>query len=517
MTTPTYQNAVAYLQARAQDFGGRAAIVGKGPSFAEFDANDQRRTRFVVGLNETPIRLRCHASFVIDEDILHNHGAHILNSGIEALITPRVPHRKTASLGALSIYGAGDRDASTAPWAAQFAGKHYCFNLDTAAAEGSLGDRFQAFNFSAPTLANLLATAGFDDVLLAGVDGGTSYADQFKAFEHKKLRSIQSDFDVQFAELRSVRDRFGVKFRSVRCGESWILIGADAEQCLASEVLKWSIEARTFLTVRYCDPNSESRSLYASGAAGTPFSFQRIFLPQLASRSGRGLYFDSDMLVFKDVYELFNRDMGAHVLLGCEPTPGRRPQYSVFLVDNARAAWDGQALLDDFHAGRLSYEALMRDFCFAQPRALTLPMEWNSLEAYDAGRTANIHFTDMGTQPWLSVYNPNAELWCEALFEALEKRPEVREAFELSVNRGWVRPSLKWQVDHKRSDPWSLPRQVKTLDREWLPPHVRLRSGGQAHASRLLKWRLASRLRRVMQSRGYVRLMRAGHALRKVF
>lgn len=512
-----HQSAVTYLQARAKEFGGRAAIVGKGPSFAEFDASAERSSRFIVGLNETPIRSRCHASFVIDEDILHNHGAEILASGIDALITPRVPHRKTASVGGLSIYGAGDREGAEATWAQPFVGRHYCFNLSTAEPSTALGDTFQAFNFSAPTLANLMAAAGFNDVLLAGVDGGTSYASDFKAFEYKKLRSVQSDFDVQFAELRSVRDRFGMKFRSVRCNENWILIGADSEQVLATEVLKWSIEARTFLSVRYCDQDPQSRSLFAGGDAGTPFSFQRIFLPQLAERSGRGLYFDSDMLIFKDVYELFNRDMGGHVLLGCQPTPGRIPQYSVFLVDNARATWNGQELLNEYRGGRLTYNALMKDFCFAEPKAMTLPMEWNSLEVYDAGRTANIHFTDMGTQPWLSIYNPNAELWCEALFEALERRPEARRAFELSVDRGWIRPSLKWQVDKRRSDPWSLPREVKRLDREWLPPHVELRSEGQARASLLLKWRVASRVRRFMQSRSYVRLMRASHALRKVF
>jgi hypothetical protein len=510
------QTALAYLQDRAKAFHGRAAIVGKGPSFAEFD-DSHRASRFVVGLNEAALHTACHASFIIDEDILESCGAALAARPLEALMTPRVLHAKTASVGGLVVYGPTGRDARAAPWRAAFGPRHRCFNLSTAEPAPDLGPGMQAFNFSAPTLAHLLARAGFNDILLAGIDGGTSYSADFKALEYKKLRSVQSDFDAQFAELRLARDRYGVKFRSIRCDESWVLIGADTEQCLATEVLKWSIESRTFLSVRYCDPNSASRALYADGTAGTPFTFQRIFLPQLASHSGRGVYFDSDMLVFKDVYELLNRDMGEHVLLGCAPTPGRRMQYSVFLVDNRRANWDAELLLRSYLAGELSYDSLMRQFCFAQPKASTLPMEWNSLETFSPGKTANIHYTDMGTQPWLSVYNPNADVWCEALFQALRARAEVRHAYERSLDQGWIRPSLRWQVENEKADPWSLPRHVKQLDRDWLPPHIRLRTPAAPAATQLLKWRVASHIRRVMQSRSYVRLMRAGHALRKVF
>jgi hypothetical protein len=511
-----HQTALDYLKVRAKAFDGRAAIVGKGPSFAEFN-DSHRASRFVIGLNEAALHTRCHASFIIDEDILENRGAELSCTDVEALITPRVPHRKTGSVGGLVVYGPGSRDARTAPWRAVFGARHRCFNLSTAEPSGDLGPSFQAFNFSAPTLAHLLAQAGFKDILLAGIDGGSSYSADFKAVEYKKLRSVQSDFDAQFAELRLARDRYDVKFRSVRCDENWVLIGADTEQCLATEVLKWSIEGRTFLTMKYCEHDAGTSSLYASGNARTPFTFQRIFLPQLASHSGRGVYFDSDMLVFRDVYELFNRDMGEHVLMGCAPTPGRRLQYSVFLVDNRRADWDAESLLQQHLAGQISYDALMKEFCFAQPKASTLPMEWNSLEAYSPGKTGNLHFTDSGTQPWLSVYNPNAELWCEALFETLRSRPAAQQAYERSLAQGWIRPSLKWQVEHEKSDPWSLPHHVKALDRDWLPPHIRLRASTAPRGTQVLKWRVASRIRRVMQSRGYVRLMRAGQALRKVF
>ena len=509
--------ALSYLQSQAQAYGGRAAVLGKGPSFAEFDSAAARADRFVIGLNETALQAPCHAAFIIDADILERSAPAIAASGIDALITPQRPHHQTKRVGALTIYGPGPYDATSAPWHATFGARHRLFNLSTAAPVPSLGPAFQAFNFSAPTLANLLGQAGFHDILLAGIDGGTAYSQDFKDLEYKKLRSVQNDFDAQFAELRLVRDRHGVKFRSARCQDSFVLIGTEPEQVLATEVLKWSIESRTFLTIRYCEAGAVARNLYSTGGAGTPFSFQRIFLPEMAGHVGRGLYFDSDMLVFKDVYALFNQDMAGNVLMGCQPTPGRRTQFSVFLVDNAAARWDGHALLADYQAGRVTYDALMKEFSFAAPRTSSLPMEWNSLELFDAGRTANIHFTDMGTQPWLSIYNPNAELWCEALFQAMAERPAVAAALELSLAQGWVRPSLRWQVEQQRANPWAMPAQVKALDKAWLPPHVRLRFAAEPPRSQLLKWRVASRVRRAMQSRSYIRLLRAGQALRKVF
>lgn len=67
--------ALAYLRERAVAFSGRAVIVGKGPSSAEFDALTAQRDRWVIGLNEVALQVPCHAAFVIDEDILDQHAA----------------------------------------------------------------------------------------------------------------------------------------------------------------------------------------------------------------------------------------------------------------------------------------------------------------------------------------------------------------------------------------------------------------------------------------------------------
>lgn len=524
MSTPNSQPnitgprpALSELRSLARRFNGRAAILGKGPSFADYEPGMDPAARFIVGLNETALRTPCDASFIIDRDILERDGPAIAASGISLLITPRVAHKTLSQIGGLTIYGPDQLDAASQQWASSFHGRHGVFNLSTSEPDASFGPTIRTGNFSAPILAELLAQAGFDDILLAGVDGGSAYASAFKDVEYKKLRSIQDNFDLQFQELRAVRDRHGVKFCSARCEAPFVMIGTEVEQCLATEVLKWSIETHTFLTVRYVDGDSISRALFTQGESGTPFSFQRIFLPELAGHKGRGLYFDSDMLVFKDVFELFNTDMQGQTLMGCAPTPGRRTQFSVFLADNSKASWEGRQVLEDYQSGKLSYDDVMKDFCFVDSKSSALPMAWNSLETFEPGRTANIHFTDMGTQPWLSIYNPHAALWCEALLKALNERPAAVAALETSLANGWIRPSLRWQVEKGRSDPWMLPSSVKALDQVWLPPHVRLRMAGGSSMLQLIKWRLASRVRRSMQSSAYLKLVRATSAIRKVF
>jgi hypothetical protein len=503
------------LRCRAEQFGGRAAIVGKGPSFAEFDPA-AHGNRYIVALNEVSRTMACDAAFVIDADILCSHGGQMGSHVRHDLITPRIPHRRKSSLGRLAVYGPVEGDGADREWVEAFEGRVRRFNLATSAADAALGDTYDAFNFSAPTVAGLLAASGFSDILLAGIDGGTSYATQFAAYEHKKLASVQDNFDVQFREFRQVRDRFGGRFSTIRCPSAHILIGAEPEQILAEEVLKWSIDSNSFLQIRYHRPPVATRTLFASGGAGTPFSFQRLFLPAAADHHGRGIYFDSDMLVFRDVFELFNGDMGGKVLLNCRSSNARPAQYAVFVVDNEAANWHAEALIEAVGSGELSYGDVIRTFGFVEQKAADLPSEWNSLELFEPGVTANLHYTDMGTQPWLSVHNRYGDLWCAALFKALAERPSVAEAFKLSVDKGWVRPSLRWQVEHGAAQPWAVPAKAYALDRDWTPPHVRLKPSRLPSAMTAARWRVASRYRRLVNSDEARKARLALSALHKV-
>ena len=93
----------------------------------------------------------------------------------------------------------------------------------------------------------------------------------------------------------------------------------------------------------------------------------------------------------------------------------------------------------------------------------------------------------------------------------------MAQALERSAAQGWVRPSLLWQVRQGHHNPWTLPRSVKRLDHDWLPPHTVARASNERRKLQVLRWRLSSRVRRAMQSRTYQRLLLARIALRKIF
>src|SRR5438105_13510003 len=86
----------------------------------------------------------------------------------------------------------------------------------------------------------------------------------------------------------------------------------------------------------------------------TPFSFQRFLIPAVKGYSGRGIYLDSDMQVFKDIRELWTLPFDGSDLLGVQSQIGseRRPQFSVMLLDCEALAWKITDIVEGVAAGR---------------------------------------------------------------------------------------------------------------------------------------------------------------------
>src|SRR5438093_12749241 len=93
----------------------------------------------------------------------------------------------------------------------------------------------------------------------------------------------------------------------------------------------------------------------------TPFSFQRFLIPALAGYRGRAIYLDSDMQVFKDMRALWTLPfMGADLLVISEPKDsGRRPQFSVMVLNCDSLHWDLREIVRGLDEGQLTYEELM--------------------------------------------------------------------------------------------------------------------------------------------------------------
>ena len=206
----------------------------------------------------------------------------------------------------------------------------------------------------------------------------------------------------------------------------------------------------------------------------TPFSFQRFLIPELCAHQGRAIYLDADMQVFSDIAALWNHPMGDCELLTVrEGNDGRRGQFSVMLLDCARLPWRIEEIVAGLDAGRYTYEQLMQEMCVARNVGRTLPASWNSLERHEPGVTHLLHYTDMNTQPWVSMRNPLGGLWLDCLRRAVAAGFIAREEVVREVAAGHVRPSLLAQLD----EPATPAAKLRALDADFVAPYKSIRSG----------------------------------------
>jgi len=241
-----------------------------------------------------------------------------------------------------------------------------------------------------------------------------------------------------------------------------IYVGTDRSQLLAVAVLEHSIRRHTRRPVQVCPlidlDLPEPRDIRQGSR--TNFSFARFAIPELAGYRGRALYLDADMLVFRDIGELWDIPLdGASVAIQQEipehavshqkaGAPARRvKQCSVMLIDCARAGWDVHRIVAGLD-GRYTYEELMYELCVLPESEVryAVPFEWNSLEHFDE-TTCLIHYTDMDTQPWVSAHNRHGRLWLEEVRLMLESGALSEREVRTEVELGYFRPSLPIELE----------------------------------------------------------------------
>ena len=265
-----------------------------------------------------------------------------------------------------------------------------------------------------------------------------------------------------------------------------VYVGTDRSQLLAVKVLEHSIKRHTKLPVEVYpmldlpirkpkDPRNWQR---------TGFSFSRFCIPELAGYSGKAIYMDADMLVFKDIASLWNIPFnGAKVVIQedippehenkrKEGAPAKRiKQCAVMLLDCGRLSWKIDEIIDDLDRGNYNYERLMFDLCILEENEIsyTIPFKWNSLEHYDR-ETCLIHYTDMSTQPWVSSQNQYGYLWLNELRLMLNNGSLKLKDIEEEIKLGYFRPSLIRDIRYSQWIPnfWQKPFQKanKLLDKQ---------------------------------------------------
>jgi lipopolysaccharide biosynthesis glycosyltransferase len=259
-----------------------------------------------------------------------------------------------------------------------------------------------------------------------------------------------------------------------------VYVGTDRSQALAVSVLEYSIKRHTKATVEVIplldlavpkprNPRNEQR---------TGFSFCRFCIPKLAGYQGKAIYMDADMQVFKDIHDLWSLPFrGAKVLIQEEvlhtdvtinkanAPKKREKQCSVMLLDCDNLNWEIDTIVQNLDTGEYDYNQLMTDLCILKEDEIgySIPFEWNSLEYFDEN-TCLIHYTDMGTQPWVSAHNPNGHLWFAEVRKMLADGSLEWASLKKEVELGYFRPSLLPEIRYGHL----VPTFIRKLFNQWL-------------------------------------------------
>lgn len=261
-----------------------------------------------------------------------------------------------------------------------------------------------------------------------------------------------------------------------------VFVGASPVEYLAFKVLEHSIRKHTAHAVEMTFMHALSYSLPKArkNQPATNFSFYRFMIPALTGYEGKAVYMDSDMLVFRDIAELWNLPFeGAKVLtIEDEEGDGRTIQQSVLLLNCGTLDWSIERIVQDMDEGKYDYSDLMRHLCIVDSDQvrLAIPSRWNSHEKYEPGETGLLHYTRLRTQPWVSTENPLSHLWVQALLDALDTGFITRELVAEEVRKGHARPSLLAQVDQRCLNASDLPKEEVSRDQAFIPPYRRLQS-----------------------------------------
>lgn len=248
-----------------------------------------------------------------------------------------------------------------------------------------------------------------------------------------------------------------------------VYVGVDRSQLLAVPVLEYSIKRHTTANVEVIpmldlpvpepkDPRNGQR---------TGFSFSRFCIPKLSGYKGKAIYMDADMLVFRDIRELWNIPFdGAKIIIQQEvkfadestqkvgAPKTRKKQCAVMLLDCDRLDWDVETIVKGMDEGRYDYDQLMSQLCILDEEHVKygVPFEWNSLEHWDP-ETRLIHYTDVYTQPWSACGNKNAWPWFAEVRLMLADGTLTEAAIRKEIDLGYFRPSLLRDIKYRHLIP----------------------------------------------------------------
>jgi hypothetical protein len=459
-------------------------IIGKGPSYADlssFDTNSFNK----VSLNHVVRDQKVAIAHIIDFDVAIECARNI-DENAEVLVMPWRPHIDNwVSIKTLDELLEGNSILKKI----KDEGRVKFYNLGSCTSPADASSIIPTNYFSSEAVVNLLTIGGVKKIRTIGIDGGTSYSTTFKDLSDKTLlNNGHQSFDIQFRSIAKKIMMEKLDYAPLNIDSPVkVYVGSMPEQMLAVRVLEYSIKKNASMPVEVF-PLFKAKIDYpmpkdAKNKPRTPFSFQRFLIPKLNQHKGKAIYVDSDMQVFVDIKDLWSRNMnGTQLMSAFESTgaSGRKPQFSVMLMDCENLNWEIHEIVKKLDRGELNYEQLMYEMKVADRIDPVIEREWNSLEFYEEGKTKLLHFTDMNRQPWLYTHNPLTKIWVRELADAVKSNFITLSEIKNEIVGGNVRPSLWIQIKKKIFTPdASGTRKLKSVDRFFIPPHARTPSASK--------------------------------------
>lgn len=261
-----------------------------------------------------------------------------------------------------------------------------------------------------------------------------------------------------------------------------IFVGAHATEKLPLQVLAYSIRRHTTLevSVQTIDNSlvpvpSDPRFL-----PYTNFSYGRFAIPKQAGYQGRAIYMDSDMLVFRDIAEIWGMPFECAKILVekvTDQTRGSGRLTAVMLMDCAALRWEPAEIVHRLGVD-YDYNALMSILPLLEDGDLQdrLPMGWNSLDEH-SHETRLLHYTKIKTQPWVYPAHPLGSLWIDEVKRMLAEGKLSDEMVREEVAQGHIRPSILPELGldgEKGPDYWTKERLLRYDKRSGFVVHEKL-------------------------------------------
>ena len=423
-------------------------LLGKGPTFSERDKFLLPKF-FTVTLNHAAREQESDLCSIIDIDVFKDCGEEIYKNS-KNIVIPWHPHAKFRAsqenlefwIKELPLLGKIEEE-----------GRLYWYNLQTFNQRGGKqkdgGKVYPARINNGDTFYGVCAINGFKKIYSLGLDGGKSYASEFS--DLKPFTNGQTTFDAQQPYFQKISAQNNSKLIPLGKKETiQVFAGSDKAQLIPTLVLDYSIKKHTMnpsivVPLHLLETNHRMPK-NPKHRPRTPFSFKRFFIPQFAK--GKAFYMDSDMQVFKDMADLLKLDFEDNEVLysgGMDNFPGwKSSNFAMLLIDCDNVSWNMESIIDQMDEGKLSYEQLMFEFKHAKTKGcLGTNGEWNSLDHYVEGETANLHYTNMATQPWTHKGHKYEELWVNDLKEAVDCGFIDEELVREHQSKGWIRKFIK--------------------------------------------------------------------------